>query len=74
MQLIKIASDFTDYEVISNDSLFLDKITQTKQKQGIGIEENEIIGPSKAIIRTFEDGEVYAWCDDIFGQMKILDN
>ena len=72
MQLIKIASDFMDYEVISNDPLFLDKITQTKQKQDIGVKENEII--NETIIRTFTDGEIYAWCDDIFGQMKILDN
>lgn len=73
MQLIKLISDF-DYEIIGNDPLFLDKITQNKQKQGIGIKKNKVIGPSKTIIRTFKDGEVYAWCDDLFGQMKLLDN
>jgi hypothetical protein len=38
MQLIKLISDF-DYEIIGNDPLFLDKITQNKQKQGIGIKK-----------------------------------
>lgn len=72
MQLIKIQSNDFDYDLISNDKSYLEKVIEEKRLVGIKILSDETI--NETIIIKFSDGETYAWCDDIFGQMKIMDN
>lgn len=72
MQLIKISPCGFDYQVISNNISHLDKITYEKLTNGVKLKsEFEMNGTT---IFEFSDGDTYSWCDDIFGQMKIIDN
>lgn len=72
MQLIKISPCGFDYQVISNDPYQLNKITYEKLINGIKLEsEFEMNG---TVIFEFSDGDTYSWCDNIFGEMKIMNN
>lgn len=72
MQLIKISPCGFDHQVVSNNPTQLDSIIDEKLIKNVEIKSKfEMNG---TVIIEFSDGDTYSWCDDIFGQMKILDN
>jgi hypothetical protein len=73
MQWIRFnRDDEFDYEVVSNEQFYLDGVIKEKKEKGVTIVSDEIINES--VILEFSDGDVYSWCDEIFANIKNLDN
>jgi hypothetical protein len=73
MQWIRFnRDDEFDYEVVSHEQFYLDGVIKEKKEKGVTIVSDETI--NETIIVEFSDGEIYSWCDEIFENIKILDN
>jgi hypothetical protein len=73
MQWIKFnRADEFDYEVVSHEQFYLDDVINEKKSNNITIISDKII--NETIIVEFSDGDVYSWCDEIFANIKNLDN
>jgi hypothetical protein len=73
MQWIKFnRADEFDYEVVSHEQFYLDDVINEKKGNNITIISDKII--NETIIVEFSDGDVYSWCDEIFANIKNLDN
>lgn len=73
MQWIRFnREDEFNYEVVSSEEFYLDKVIENKKSNGVSVVSDEII--NETVIVEFSDGEIYSWCDELFENIKLLDD